>query len=170
MMLKNILILEPNDTSDELAKLVDVFSEGSRCNSNQIISIKPTRCSVASCGKMTHGYDMEYACKQMEMADILVIASPVYLHSFASFVQMVIDRYYAGNSRKSLKISGCALLSFGNVDGYDMFEPLVLTYNKFIEYFEWENLGVITAVDWESTGEEIPLVLARARELGASIR
>lgn len=82
---------------------------------------------------------------------MIVLASPIYYHSFTGQLQCALNRIYALDKPKNLK-KAALILSSGSDDVYDgaMYE-----YGKsFLEYLDLEDRGIITAFKEQNGSEE----------------
>lgn len=87
----------------------------------------------------------------LEEAQMIVLASPIYYHSFTGQLQCALNRIYALDKPKNLK-KAALILSSGSDDVYDgaMYE-----YGKsFLEYLDLEDRGIITAFKEQNGSEE----------------
>lgn len=84
-------------------------------------------------------------------AEMIVLASPVYYHSFTGQLQCAINRIYALDKPKNLK-KAALILSSGSDKVYD---GAVYEYeNSFLDYLNLENMGIFTAFDKQNKSEE----------------
>ena len=99
----------------------------------------------------------------LDEAEMIVLASPVYYHSFTGQLQCAINRIYALDKPKHLK-KAALILSSGsdNVYGGTVYEY----QNSFLDYLKLEDMGVFTAFDKQNQSEE---KLEELREFGRSL-
>ena len=94
---------------------------------------------------------------------MIVLASPVYYHSFTGQLQCTINRIYALDKPKQLK-KAALILSSGSDDVYG---GAVYEYeNSFLDYLKLEDMGVFTAFDKQNKSEE---KLQELRDFGKSL-
>lgn len=92
--------------------------------------------------------DMNELCEQIERADAVVLATPMYYFSFPSRLKAVIDRLYPyckDNRPRSIDGKSCMLLVCGATDVRDEFTPMVDTYRVLAHYLGWKDMGVLAA-------------------------
>ena len=99
----------------------------------------------------------------LDQAEMIVLASPVYYHSFSGQLQCAINRIYALDKPKKLK-KAALILSSGSDDVYG---GAVYEYrNSFLNYLKLEDMGIFTAFDKQNKSEE---KLKGLREFGKSL-
>ena len=87
----------------------------------------------------------------LEEAELIVLASPVYYHSFTGQLQCAINRIYALDKPKHLK-KAALILSSGS-DG--VFGGAIYEYqNSFLDYLKLEDMGIYTAYGKQNKSEE----------------
>lgn len=99
----------------------------------------------------------------LDEAEMIVLASPVYYHSFTGQLQCAINRIYALDKPKNLK-KAALILSSGsdNVYGGAVYEY----QNSFLDYLKLEDMGIFTAFDKQNQSEE---KLEELRQFGRSL-
>ena len=171
----NILVLNgsprPNGNT---AAMVSAFSEGSTENGHQVTVVNVCQKRIAGClaceychtkvnGKCIQNDDMQEIYPVLEEAEMIVLASPVYYHSFTGQLQCAVNRIYALDKPKNLK-KAALILSSGSDDVYG---GAVYEYeNSFLDYLKLENMGIFTAFDKQNKSEE---KLNELREFGRSL-
>lgn len=94
--------------------------------------------------------DMQKVYNSVKDADMVVFASPVYYWSFSGQLQSTISRFYSiGKPQKAKKYA--MLLSSGSPDVYD---ALICQFRDIVDYFEAENLGILTAYGNQNKSNE----------------
>jgi multimeric flavodoxin WrbA len=84
--------------------------------------------------------DMNSILKDLERADMLVLASPIYWFDVSAQTKSFVDRMYAF-AKKGFRIKSIAmLLNSGAPNVYDAAEAQL---NAICSYLKWENKGVI---------------------------
>ena len=82
---------------------------------------------------------------------MIVLASPVYYHSFSGQLQCAINRMYALDKPAKLK-KAALILSSGSDNVYD---GAIYEYrNSFLDYLKLEDMGIFTAYDKQNKSEE----------------
>ena len=95
---------------------------------------------------------------------MIVLASPIYYHSFTGHLQCAINRIYALDKPKNLK-KAALILSSGDDKVYD---GAIYEYqNSFLNYLKLENMGIFTAFDKQNKSEE---KLNELREFGRLLK
>lgn len=174
----NILILNgsprPNGNT---AAMVEAFVEGAGENGHNITVVPVCRKKIAGCLACEYchkeGTGHERQCVQqddmqdvyplLDEAEMIVLASPVYYHSFTGQLQCAINRIYALDKPKNLK-KAALILSSGsdNVYGGAIYEY----QNSFLDYLKLQDMGIFTAFDKQNKSEE---KLRELREFGRSL-
>ena len=95
---------------------------------------------------------------------MLVLASPVYYHSFTGQLQCAINRIYALEKPKSLK-KAAPLLSSGS--NYVYCGAFYEYQQSFLNYLHLEDMGIFTAYGKENKSEE---KLAELRKAGRELQ
>lgn len=95
---------------------------------------------------------------------MLVLASPVYYHSFTGQLQWAINRIYALEKPKSLKKAALLLSSSSN----HVYCGAFYEYQRsFLNYLHLEDMGIFTAYGKENKSEE---KLAELRKAGRELQ
>ena len=92
--------------------------------------------------------DMNALSLEIEAADVVAFATPMYYFGFPTQLKAVIDRLYPyckDNRPRSISGKGCLLLACGATDDREEFQPLLENYRILARYLEWEDLGVLAA-------------------------
>ena len=155
-------------------QMVDAFRSGAETAGHRVDVIDVCRKKIAGClaceychtkgnGKCIQNDDMQEIYPVLEEAEMIVLASPVYYHSFTGQLQCAINRIYALDKPKNLK-KAALILSSGSDDVYG---GTIYEYqNSFLDYLKLENMGVFTAFDKQNKSEE---KLKELREFGSSL-
>lgn len=111
----NILVLNgsprPNGNT---AAMVSAFSEGAMEKGHQVTTVNVWQKKIAGClaceychtkgdGKCIQDDDMHEVYPVLEEAEMIVLASPVYYHSFTGQLQCAVNHIYALDKPKNLK-------------------------------------------------------------------
>ncbi len=172
----NILVLNgsprPNGNT---SAMVEAFVEGASENGHNITVVAVCRKKIAGClaceychtkgnGRCVQQDEMQEIYPVLEEAEMIVLASPVYYHSFTGQLQCAINRIYALDKPKNLK-KAALILSSGsdNVYGGAIYEY----QNSFLDYLKLEDMGVFTAFDKQNKSEE---KLNELREFGRNLK
>ena len=159
----NILVLNGSPhVSGNTAAMVEAFVEGASENNHHITVVSVCQKKIAGClaceychtkgkGKCIQEDDMQEIYPVLEEAEMIVLASPVYYHSFTGQLQCAINRIYALDKPKNLK-KAALILSSGDDNVYD---GAIYEYqNSFLNYLKLENMGIFTAFDKQNKSEE----------------
>lgn len=156
------------------AAMVAAFADGARGSGHEVNIINVCQKKIAGClacgychtkgnGKCIQNDDMQEVYPVLEEAEMIVLASPVYYHSFTGQLQCAVNRIYALDKPKNLK-KAALILSSGSDDVYG---GAIYEYeNSFLDYLKLENMGVFTAFDKQTKSEE---KLSELREFGRSL-
>ena len=172
----NILVLNgsprPNGNT---AAMVSAFVEGASENGHNIAVVPVCQKKIAGClaceychnkgeGKCIQQDDMQEVYPVLEEAEMIVLASPIYYHSFTGQLQCAINRIYALDKPKNLK-KAALILSSGSDDVYG---GAIYEYqNSFLDYLKLEDMGIFTAFKDQNKSEE---KLSELREFGRSLK
>lgn len=170
-----ILVLNGSPRANgNTAAMVAAFSEGATEKGHHVTIVNVCRKKIAGClaceychtkgnGRCIQQDDMQEVYPVLDEAEMIVLASPVYYHSFTGQLQCAINRIYALDKPKHLK-KAALILSSGsdNVYGGTVYEY----QNSFLDYLKLEDMGVFTAFDKQNQSEE---KLEELREFGRSL-
>ena len=139
--------------SGNTAFLVDAFKKGAEEKGHQVTVVPVCQKKIAGClaceychtkgnGSCIQKDDMSEVYPLLEEAEMIVLASPVYYHSFTGQLQCAINRIYALDKPKNLK-KAALILSSGSDEVYG---GAIYEYqNSFLDYLKLEDLGIVTA-------------------------
>lgn len=145
--------------------MVAAFTEGATEKGHQVTVVDVCRKKIAGCLACEYchqkGSDHERKCVQrddmqevyplLDEAEMIVLASPVYYHSFSGQLQCAINRIYSLDKPKNLK-KAALILSSGSDDVYG---GAIYEYqNSFLDYLKLEDMGIFTAFDKQNKSEE----------------
>lgn len=144
------------------AGMIAAFVDGAKENGHQICVIPVGQKKIAGCmaceychtngkGQCIQQDEMQEVYHELENAEMIIIASPIYYHNMTGQMQCVINRTYAVGIPKKLK--KCAIfLASGSPDMYD--GALFEYKNTFLRYMNLEDMGVFTICSEESESED----------------
>lgn len=161
-----ILILNgsPRPNGNTVA-MAAAFAKGARENGHQVDVINVCRKKIAGClaceycHKKDSGHerqcvqqdDMQEIYPLLDEAEMIVLASPVYYHSFSGQLQCAVNRIYALDKPKHLK-KAALILSSGSDHVYG---GAIYEYqNSFLDYLHLEDMGIFTAYDEQNQSPE----------------
>lgn len=172
----NILILNgsprPNGNT---AAMVAAFSDGAKQSGHKVNIVNVCQKKIAGClaceychtkgnGTCIQKDDMQEVYPLLEEAEMIVLASPIYYHSFSGQLQCAINRIYALDKPKNLK-KAALILSSGSDHVYC---GAIYEYqNSFLNYLNLEDMGIFSAYDKQNKSTE---KLNELREFGKTLK
>ena len=172
----NILVLNGSPRANgNTAAMVNAFVEGASENGHTITVVDVCKKKIAGClaceychtkgsGKCIQQDDMQEIYPVLEEAEMIVLASPVYYHSFTGQLQCAINRIYALDKPKNLK-TAALILSSGSDHVYC---GAIYEYqNSFLNYLKLEDMGIYSAYGKQNKSEE---KLNELREFGRRLK
>lgn len=142
--------------------MTEAFAQGTRQAGHEVDVIAVCQKKIAGClaceychtkgdGKCIQQDDMREIYPVLSEAEMIVLASPVYYHSFSGQLQCAINRIYALDKPAKLK-KAALILSSGSDNVYD---GAIYEYrNSFLDYLKLEDMGIFTAYDKQNKSEE----------------
>lgn len=161
----------PNGATSAMA---EAFAQGARQAGHEVDVVAVCQKKIAGClaceychtkgeGKCIQQDDMREVYPVLSEAEMIVLASPVYYHSFSGQLQCAINRIYALDKPAKLK-KAALILSSGSDNVYD---GAIYEYrNSFLDYLKLEDMGIFTAYDKQNKSEE---KLAELKAFGKSL-
>ena len=171
----NIIVLNGSPRpKGNTAAMVEAFVEGASEKGHSITVVPVCQKKIAGClaceychtkgeGKCVQQDDMQEVYPVLDDAEMIVLASPIYYHSFTGQLQCAINRIYALDKPKNLK-KAALILSSGDDDVYG--GALYEYQNSFLSYLKLEDMGVFTAFKDQNKSEE---KLNELRSFGSSL-
>ena len=147
------------------AAMVDAFARGARESGHQVEIIDVCRKKIAGCMACEYCHqkgsgherqcvqqdDMQAVYPLLDEAEMILLASPVYYHSFSGQLQCAINRIYALDKPKRLK-KAALILSSGSDHVYS---GAIFEYqNSFLLYLGLQDMGMFTAHGKENGSPE----------------
>ena len=107
------------------AAMVGAFAEGARESGHEVTVVPVCQKKIGGClaceychtkgeGKCVQQDDMQEIYPVLEEAEMIVLASPIYYHSFTGQLQCAINRIYALDKPKNLKKAALIMSSGSN--------------------------------------------------------
>ena len=172
----NILILNgsPRPNGNTTA-MVAAFSDGAKQSGHKVNIVNVCQKKIAGClaceychtkgnGTCIQKDDMQEVYPLLEEAEMIVLASPIYYHSFSGQLQCAINRIYALDKPKNLK-KAALILSSGSDHVYC---GTIYEYqNSFLNYLNLEDMGIFSAYDKQNKSAE---KLNELREFGKTLK
>jgi multimeric flavodoxin WrbA len=183
-MNKKILILtgspRKNGNSDMLA---DAFMKGAQEMGHTVNKIEVAKLNISGCMACEMCWTKDGACVQcddmteieplLEIADVLVLVSPLYFFGISAQLKAAVDRFCAycvGNCKKSLRVNESALIMCGECDEERFFSGAIDTYKHTADYMKWEDRGILIATSVSAKGDILQGDwLTKAKAFGTSI-
>ena len=133
----NILILSGSPRKGGNTELLaEAFAKGASAHHHvEIVSVRDVKVNPClGCN----------ACfvSEMNQADMLVIASPVYFYGISAQLKAVIDRFH-NPIRDSFHIKKMALLLVGAATLPELFDAILTEYNLCLKFFNIEDAGKV---------------------------
>jgi len=171
-----ILVLNGSPRRDgNTAAMVNAFTEGARESGHEVYVIDVCQKKIGGClaceychtkgnGQCIQKDDMQEVYHLLEEAEMIVLASPIYYHSFTGQLQCAINRIYALDKPKNLRKAALIMSSGSN----HVYCGAIYEYqNSFLNYLKLEDMGIFSAYGKENKSEE---KLSELRELGRNIK
>lgn len=139
--------------SGNTSAMVEVFAEGARESGHEVTVIPVCQKKIGGClaceychtkgeGKCVQQDDMQQIYPVLEETEMIVLASPIYYHSFTGQLQCAINRIYALDKPKNLK-KAALIMSSGSDHVYC---GAIYEYqNSFLNYLKLEDMGIYSA-------------------------
>ena len=113
--------------------------------------------------------DMTYIYRKMAVADMLVIASPVYFYGLSAQLKAVIDRCH-NPSRDTFHIKKMALFLVGAATLPELFDSILTQYQLCLNFFKLEDVGHILVRGVKEKGDiNTSEQLEKAYQLGLNV-
>lgn len=171
-----ILVLNgsPRPNGNTVA-MVAAFAEGARESGHDVQIVDVCQKRIAGClaceychtkgnGTCVQQDDMQEVYPLLEEAEMIVLASPIYYHSFTGQLQCAINRIYALDKPKNLKKAALIMSSGSN----HVYCGAIYEYqNSFLNYLRLEDMGIFSAFGKENQSEE---KLEELRAFGRGLR
>ena len=135
------------------AAMVGAFAEGARESGHEVTVVPVCQKKIGGClaceychtkgeGKCVQQDDMQEVYPVLEEAEMIVLASPIYYHSFTGQLQCAINRIYALDKPKNLKKAALIMSSGSN----HVYCGAIYEYqNSFLNYLKLEDMGIYSA-------------------------
>ena len=171
-----ILVLNGSPRRDgNTSAMVNAFTEGARESGHEVNVIDVCQKKIGGClaceychtkgnGTCIQKDDMQNVYPLLKEAEMIVLASPIYYHSFTGQIQCAINRIYALDKPKKLKKAALIMSSGSN----HVYCGAIYEYqNSFLNSLKLEDMGIFSAYDKENKSEE---KLNELREFGKSLQ
>lgn len=157
--------------------MADTFAESASASGHKVVVKKLSSLKVSPCiackycftheGICIQKDDMNEILRDLDEADLLVLASPIYWFDVSAQTKCFIDRMYAFG-KKGFNIRSIAMLLNSGADNvYDAAEAQLKAISS---YLKWEIKGVIKVPGMSEKGSMLDTPdLQRVRDFGASL-
>lgn len=113
--------------------------------------------------------DMAEIYKKLEIADMVVIASPVYFYGISAELKAIIDRLHTP-MRNEFRVKKLALMLVGAATLPELFDAIKLQYQLVLNFFHLEDAGMVLVKGVKNIGDiKRTKALEEAYNLGNSI-
>lgn len=168
-----ILVLNGSPTPNgNTIALVNAFKEGAESKGHEVNVINVAHKNIKGCmacnfckrnnGQCVQKDDMQEIYPQIQNADMIVFASPIYYFIMSAQLESVIHRFYAINAPEKAKYSALLLSSYSP----NVYTGAIAQYKDMIAYMGMSDKGIVTA---DNSTNKTPAKLAEARALGESL-
>lgn len=160
--------------------LVQAFVDGaSKSNIVDVVSIADynvnpcigcNSCFSREGHKCFQNDDMNEIYDKLMIADIVVVASPVYFYGISAELKAIVDRLHTP-MRNEFKIKKIALLLVGAATLPELFDAIKLQYQLVLNFFHLEDAGMVLVRGVKDKGDiKGNEALTNAYNLGMSIK
>lgn len=155
--------------------MVNAFAEGARQRGHQVEVVNVCQKKIAGClaceycntkgdGRCIQQDDMQEVYPLLQEVEMIVLASPIYYHSFTGQRQCAINHIYALDKPKKLKKAALIMSSGRN----HVYCGVIYEYhNSFLNYLKLEDMGIFSAFDKENKSET---KLEELRQFGLQLK
>ena len=142
--------------------LVQAFVEGARKeNDVEVVSVADYKinpcigcntCFTREENKCFQEDDMSKVYDKLRLADLVVIASPVYFYGISAQLKAIVDRLHTP-ARNKFKIKKLALILVGAATMPELFDPIKLQYQMVLNFFHLEDAGMVLVKGAKEKGD-----------------
>lgn len=175
---KNILILSSSPRLEGNSRvLCQALSSGAAAVGHETKILDVAHMRIHPCTGCQYCYqhsnqciihdDMDLIWKQIDWADVIVFASPIYFFNVSAQLKLVIDRLY---SRYSTMHPNESVLLLSSADSASVIQPVCLAYQKMAACCHLKDRGVVCASHvWEPGDIQEHPALRQAYDLGCTL-
>lgn len=114
--------------------------------------------------------DMVKIYEKLKIADMVVIASPVYFYGISAELKAIVDRLHTP-MRNKFRVKKLALLLVGAAELPELFDAVKLQYQLVLNFFHLEDAGMVLVRGVKDIGDiKETKALEEAYNLGCSIK
>ena len=148
----NILVLTGSPRrGGNTEAMADAFAESARAEGNKVTILKASEMDISGClacehcttndGECVQKDDMDLVFAALDLADVVVFASPIYFYGLPSQMLAIINRFNARqNTGFDSKQSALMLTS----SSPDVYSAAIGQYYGVIRYLGWTDIGIVT--------------------------
>ena len=89
--------------------------------------------------------DMDELNPHLLEADVIAFVTPLYYSGMSAQLKVIIDRFYANDSKLGGSGKKCVLLAACADDTDTAMKPLIAHYKDYTGYLQWESVGMVLA-------------------------
>lgn len=183
-MSKKVLVLTGSPRKDgNIALMVEAFTKGAEESGNEVVRFDTAMMELKGCHHCQTCWTKGRSCSleddfvkigpEMESADVLVFAAPMYWSHFPSHLKHVIDKLYAyvvPSCQKSLAGKKFGIITCGDAEDEHAFDAIVPWYKGLASYMQWTDAGYVAVPALMEKGDvKKTNGLEKAYELGKNI-
>lgn len=159
--------------------LAQAFAEGAgKNNTVEIVSVADYKvnpcigcnsCFAREGNQCSQKDDMAEIYEKLRIADMVVIASPVYFYGISAELKAIIDRLHTP-MRNEFRVKKLALLLVGAATLPELFDAIKLQYQLVLNFFDLEDAGMVLVRGVKEMGDiKGTKALEEAYNLGSSM-
>lgn len=157
--------------------MAQAFAQGAEQAGHQVEVISLAGKKIAPClaceycfahgGQCVQQDDMAAIMEQINGADLLCFASPIYWFNISAQLKCAIDRMYC-RAKEGFRVKECVLLLNSGSPG--VYDSAIAQYKDTNDYLGWKDRGIVAIGGMKSKGQmaQCPQ-LEEVRKLGASL-
>lgn len=181
-MKKNILVLIGSGrVGGNSYLLADSFIKGATQAGHEVVKCEVGKKNIKGCIGCDTCYSKGTPCSfdddfndiapQIEKADVIVFATPIYWYTFPSKLKGVIDKMYSFIiGEKKINVKESMLLVCGEEKDESAFDGIISTYKRINAYQKWTDVGTLVVPGVLNRGDVLSTdYLVRAEEMGRNI-
>lgn len=162
--MKNIIVIVGSPRKNGNTELLaDAFIEGARSTGNHVEKISVIGKKIGGCIGCNACYrdaehrcvqhdDMEDCYRRISIADVIVIATPIYFYGVSSQLKCIIDRLH-NPIRSSFKVKKLGLLAACADEKESVFDSVITMYRAVLSYFSLDDGGMVTVCGVSEKGD-----------------
>lgn len=150
--MKIVVLTGSNNLHGTSNTLVEEFIKGATEKGHEIERFDTAHLNIHPCigcnhcgmnGDCVFKDDMPNILDHIEIADMIVFATPVYYFAMTAPLKATIDRFYSRTGRISRKhLKTAYIMTCWNTDD-ETVNPLIIHYKKLVDYMNYEDMGMI---------------------------